>query len=441
VLTLEPLPGSKYAQVFSGAELDPAVIQVLDLFERSGHPFDLAQPVAEVDDGLAVHVAVAESTGAVLLQIWRGDNLEVAQVMRIATRDGKLPICHHPHGKAINGRTIYVAREAWPAHLSHGDQLGPCAGEAAGVPVVAVDPLSGLAAAGTWYGSAEFVAEEVGVSGGTGSLTEFFAVTPLASVPVDPYPYPPLPPVPAPPTEYPFDVNLPEVPVIYEDLAGSGFEEATVGVASHCEPHPITCPDHNEEEPGSPSDGDPEPGDGTGSDECDEVEHDRLWQAKEDAEDEVSFLESKRDDWVKIGDTHSQRLVEDREALSETDVGGKLFEAVLIVGGTAGAGLGTFAACHPTTLAAGGPLAVTGCRGAAIGTVALVDQSKRTVGDYFDERARRWALEDLIEFREEMIAVARTGEANVASALENARISHDEAERAYDDFVFECAAS
>jgi hypothetical protein len=36
----------------------------------------------------------------------------------------KVTICHKPGGK--NPHTITVARSALPAHLGHGDTLGPC---------------------------------------------------------------------------------------------------------------------------------------------------------------------------------------------------------------------------------------------------------------------------------------------------------------------------
>ena len=38
--------------------------------------------------------------------------------------EGKVTICHKPHGK--NPHTITVSRSALQAHLDHGDTLGPC---------------------------------------------------------------------------------------------------------------------------------------------------------------------------------------------------------------------------------------------------------------------------------------------------------------------------
>jgi hypothetical protein len=38
--------------------------------------------------------------------------------------EGKVTICHKPHSK--NPHTITVSRSALPAHLDHGDTIGPC---------------------------------------------------------------------------------------------------------------------------------------------------------------------------------------------------------------------------------------------------------------------------------------------------------------------------
>jgi hypothetical protein len=40
----------------------------------------------------------------------------------------KVTICHRPPGNPENARTITVSRSALPAHLAHGDTLGPCPG-------------------------------------------------------------------------------------------------------------------------------------------------------------------------------------------------------------------------------------------------------------------------------------------------------------------------
>jgi hypothetical protein len=44
---------------------------------------------------------------------------------------GKVTICHHTHSKTNPTVTIVVSRNALPAHLRHGDTVGPCDGAAA----------------------------------------------------------------------------------------------------------------------------------------------------------------------------------------------------------------------------------------------------------------------------------------------------------------------
>ncbi len=40
--------------------------------------------------------------------------------------DSKVTICHMPPGNPGNSVTITVSTNAVPAHLAHGDTLGPC---------------------------------------------------------------------------------------------------------------------------------------------------------------------------------------------------------------------------------------------------------------------------------------------------------------------------
>jgi len=41
---------------------------------------------------------------------------------------GKVDVCHIPPGNPANAHTINVSENAVPAHLAHGDTLGPCGG-------------------------------------------------------------------------------------------------------------------------------------------------------------------------------------------------------------------------------------------------------------------------------------------------------------------------
>ncbi|MHC5006859.1 MAG: hypothetical protein ACYTGF_05810, partial [Planctomycetota bacterium] len=48
------------------------------------------------------------------------------QQMTIAAASKKVTICHLPPGNPGNARTISVSVNALPAHLAHGDSIGPC---------------------------------------------------------------------------------------------------------------------------------------------------------------------------------------------------------------------------------------------------------------------------------------------------------------------------
>lgn len=43
--------------------------------------------------------------------------------------EGKVAVCHIPPGNYANARTIFVDEHAVPAHLAHGDTVGPCPGD------------------------------------------------------------------------------------------------------------------------------------------------------------------------------------------------------------------------------------------------------------------------------------------------------------------------
>lgn len=46
--------------------------------------------------------------------------------MTIAEFDDRITICHIPRGNPENARTITISMSALPAHLAHGDTIGPC---------------------------------------------------------------------------------------------------------------------------------------------------------------------------------------------------------------------------------------------------------------------------------------------------------------------------
>lgn len=50
-----------------------------------------------------------------------------------AAGSGKVDICHIPPGNPSNAHTINVSKSAVPAHLAHGDKLGPCLDIAGGL--------------------------------------------------------------------------------------------------------------------------------------------------------------------------------------------------------------------------------------------------------------------------------------------------------------------
>ncbi|MCH8824536.1 MAG: PQQ-dependent sugar dehydrogenase [Planctomycetes bacterium] len=62
--------------------------------------------------------------------IGHGQNIETAlgAILRLDV-DSPITICHVPPGNPGNGRTITIARAALPAHLAHGDTIGPCDGD------------------------------------------------------------------------------------------------------------------------------------------------------------------------------------------------------------------------------------------------------------------------------------------------------------------------
>jgi hypothetical protein len=73
--------------------------------------------------GLLASIAVARSTGAAASAAY------YYQYTTTTTEHGKVTICHHTHSQTNPFVTITVSQNAVPAHMRHGDTLGPCPGE------------------------------------------------------------------------------------------------------------------------------------------------------------------------------------------------------------------------------------------------------------------------------------------------------------------------
>jgi ABC-type sugar transport system substrate-binding protein len=72
---------------------------------------------------LNVLIAAAAAVGSVLAAAALGGSPPASQQYQY---DKKVTICHHTGSQKNPFVTITVSRNALPAHLAHGDTLGPC---------------------------------------------------------------------------------------------------------------------------------------------------------------------------------------------------------------------------------------------------------------------------------------------------------------------------
>lgn len=90
-----------------------------------------AVPVTELKDGMQVHVkgvwVEGSATDVIAWEVKIQDELD----SDVVDLGGKVTICHIPPGNPGNRKTLEVGASAVPAHMGHGDTMGPCsAGDA-----------------------------------------------------------------------------------------------------------------------------------------------------------------------------------------------------------------------------------------------------------------------------------------------------------------------
>jgi hypothetical protein len=74
----------------------------------------------------ATAALVLSAAGLGALGVVAGGGLAGSSTSAVQYQYGKVTICHRTHSKKHPFVTITVAKAAIPAHLAHGDKLGPC---------------------------------------------------------------------------------------------------------------------------------------------------------------------------------------------------------------------------------------------------------------------------------------------------------------------------
>jgi hypothetical protein len=83
--------------------------------------------VSELEEGMQVHVKGVWIEGSRTDVLAHEIKLQDDEVDDIGT-GGKATICHIPPGNPANRKTLEVGQSAVPAHMGHGDTMGPCSG-------------------------------------------------------------------------------------------------------------------------------------------------------------------------------------------------------------------------------------------------------------------------------------------------------------------------
>ena len=78
--------------------------------------------------------ALLLAAGFAAASIASGGGLRLLKTGTTSTVPKKQTICHLTHAKKNPAKTITVSERALPAHLRHGDHVGPCTGDEHSLP-------------------------------------------------------------------------------------------------------------------------------------------------------------------------------------------------------------------------------------------------------------------------------------------------------------------